>query len=313
MPQSKITIIGSYNVGLFLKGKQLPASGETVIGDEFYEGGGGKGSNQAVAASMLGASVRFIGRVGFDKYGQDALEMYQRLGIDRASITVDPATHTGISVILIDERGHNAISVVLGANARLGSADIDACAEALGDSFMVGFQLENDRGTVDYAIRKTRRLGVKTFLDPAPAAPLPNDLYPHLDYIKPNETEATTLSGIKVTGVSSAEEAGRWFLDRGVGAAIITLGEHGAVLVAESQVEHFYPPKVHAIDTTGAGDTFAGAFMTELAAGRDVGDAIHFANHAAAIAVTRLGVIDAIPSRKEVARSMSEAGVGGKR
>ena len=104
-----ITIIGSYNVGLFLRGDRLPTRGETVIGEEFYEGGGGKGSNQAVAASRLGAPVRFIGRIGFDKYGQDALMMYKRLGIDVGTLQVDPTIHTGISVILIDQAGHNQI------------------------------------------------------------------------------------------------------------------------------------------------------------------------------------------------------------
>src|ERR1035437_2302378 len=178
MEDKTVTIIGSYNVGLFLKGEHLPAQGETVIGDEFYDGGGGKGSNQAVAASMFGARTRFIGRVGFDKYGQDALAMYKRLGIDCGSIRVDPSTHTGISVILIDRYGHNAISVVLGANARLSAEDIDASEDALRQSFIVGFQLENDRKVVEYAIRKVHALGVPTFLDPAPAAPLPEDLYP---------------------------------------------------------------------------------------------------------------------------------------
>ena len=307
MKDKTVTIIGSYNVGLFLKGEQLPNRGQTVIGDEFYEGGGGKGSNQAVAASMFGTRTRFIGRVGFDKYGQDALAMYKRLGIDFDSIRVDPGAHTGISVILIDKYGHNAISVVLGANARLSAADIDASEEALRNSFVVGFQLENDRKVVEYAIRKVHALGVPTFLDPAPAAPLPDDLYPCLDYIKPNETEAATLTGIDVTGPASAEEAGHWFINRGVKTAIVTLGEHGAVLVTAQQTRQFHPPKVKAIDSTGAGDTFAGAFLTALAQGRSAAQAITFANHAAAISVTRLGVIAAIPTRAEVEASLRDA------
>jgi ribokinase len=304
MASKTVTIVGSYNVGLFLKGEELPAKGETVIGTEFYEGGGGKGSNQAVAAALFAGDARFIGCVGFDKYGQDALAMYKRLGIDFNSIRVDPTTHTGISVILIDRYGHNAISVVLGANARLSAKDIDDSEEALLHSFIVGFQLENDWKVVEYAIRKVHALGVTTFLDPAPATKLPDDLYPCLDYIKPNETEATTLTGIKVSGLASAEDAGRWFIDKGVKKAIITLGEHGAVLVTTKGVQQFYPPKVKAVDTTGAGDIFAGGFLTALSKGHSLDHAINFANHAAAISVTRLGVIEAIPTLEEVEASM---------
>ena len=305
MTDSTVTIIGSYNVGLFLKGENLPTRGETVIGDEFYEGGGGKGSNQAVAASLFGAQTRFIGRVGFDKYGQDALDMYKRLGIDFSTIKVDPTIHTGISVILIDKYGNNIISVVLGANARLSPEDIDAAEAALRSSFIVGFQLENNLKTVEYAIRKVHALGVPTFLDPAPAVKLPEDLYPCLDYIKPNETEASTLAGIEVTGIASAEDAGRWFIDKGVKTAIVTLGEHGAVLVTNGKTEHFYPPKVKAVDTTGAGDIFAGALLMAMAEGKPIEEAINFANHAASISVTRRGVISAIPQTSEIVASMA--------
>jgi ribokinase len=150
-------------------------------------------------------------------------------------------------------------------------------------------------------------MGIMTFLDPAPARPLPADLYPCIDIIKPNETEATILTGIQVTGPASAEEAGCWFLDHGVKTAIITLGEHGATLVSRDGIDHFYPPKVKAIDTTGAGDTFAGAFLTALWQGQSIRDAINFANHAAAISTTRLGVIDAIPSVEEVLESLKAA------
>ncbi|MFA7345547.1 MAG: ribokinase [Terrimicrobiaceae bacterium] len=311
MPNKTVTIIGSYNVGLFLKGEHLPDVGETVIGDSFYEGGGGKGSNQAVAAASFSGKVRFIGCVGLDKYGQDALQMYKRLGIDCHSIRVDPSIHTGISVILIDKYGHNSISVVLGANGSLSAEDINASEAALRASFIVGFQLENDRSLVEYAIRKVHALGVATFLDPAPAAKLPDDLYPCLDYIKPNETEAATLTGIKVTGLASAEDAGRWFIARGVRHAIITLGEHGAVLVTAKGVRHFQTPKVKAVDTTGAGDTFAGGFLSALSGGSSIEGAIDFANHAAALSVTRLGVIDAIPTLDEVKALMRQSrGVG---
>jgi len=304
MAKNEVTIIGSYCVGLFLKGEALPAKGETVIGNEFFEGGGGKGSNQAVAAAMFAGHARFIGCVGFDKYGQDALAMYKRLGIDFSSIRIDPTIHTGIGAVLIDKYGNNCISVVLGANARLSTKDIDDSEEAIRNSFIVGFQLENDWKVVEYAIRKVHALGVPTFLDPAPAVKLPADIYPCLDYIKPNETEATTLTGIKVSGRASAEDAGRWFIDKGVKNAIVTLGEHGALLVTAKEIRHFHSPTVKAVDTTGAGDIFAGGFLTALSKGKSIDYAINFANHAASVSVTRLGVIESIPTLEEVEASM---------
>jgi ribokinase len=306
--RSFVTVVGSYNVGLFLKGTRLPTVGETVIGDQFHEGGGGKGSNQAVAASRLGARTRFIGRIGCDKYGSDALVMYRRLGISTDMIRVDPTTHSGISVILIDQDGRNLISVIPGANFRLSREDIDAVLPAIADSCIAGFQLENRLEVIDYAIRKTHGLGVTTLLDPAPATRLPADLYPYIDYIKPNETEASILSGIEVRDVDGAEKAGRWFLERGVKTAIITLGEAGAVLVADGGRRHFRPPPVKAVDTTGAGDTFSGALMAALSRGEAIEDAIAFANGAAALSVTRLGVIESIPDLAEVTALRQDCG-----
>jgi len=300
MTREFVTVVGSYNVGLFLKGERLPSTGETVIGHEFHEGGGGKGSNQAVAASRFGSKTRFVGCVGLDTYGQNAMRMYQQLGIGIDTIRVDPTIHTGISVILIDRYGHNLISVVPGANFRLCNRDIDHALEVIHkDSLVVAFQLENQLDVVDYAIRSVHKLGLLTFLDPAPAVRLPEDLYPCIDYIKPNETEAAILTGVRVEGLDSAEEAGRWLVGKGVRTAIITLGEQGATVVTAESCRHFYPPRVKAVDSTGAGDVFAGALLAGIAQGRDVCSAVQFANHAAALSVTRLGVIEAIPELQE--------------
>ena len=296
-----ITIVGSYNVGLFLKGRRLPEVGETITADQFVEGAGGKGSNQAMAAAMFGADVKFIGRVGIDSYGKDALNMYKKVGISRELVTVDKSMHSGISVILIDKDGRNMISVALGANLRLSREDIDRAKDVMEKSLLVGFQLENKLDTVFYGIRSAHELGTMTFLDPAPAAKLPDDLYPCIDIIKPNETEASILTGIGVKDVQSAESAGRWLLERGAGTAIITLGALGAVLVTGNTVKHFPAPRVEAIDSTGAGDIFSGSFMSALAEGIPVAEAIRFANAAAALSTTRLGVIESIPAREEVA------------
>lgn len=295
-----IVIVGSYNVGLFLKGDRLPEGGETVIADSFFESGGGKGSNQALAAAAMGAPVRFVGCIGEDKYGRDALELYARRGINSDLVRTDPAMHTGISIILIDGAGRNMISVAPGANLNLTPANIDACESSLRAAGRVGFQLENRPETVFHGLRRCHEWGVSTFLDPAPAVRLPEDLYPCIDLIKPNETEATVLTGIEVTDQASAIRAGRWLRERGVGRALVTLGAQGSVLVGPEGEVHFSTPKVNAVDTTGAGDTFAGALLARLDAGVALPDAIHFASAAAAISTTRIGVVDAIPTAAAV-------------
>jgi len=300
MHEKTITIIGSYNVGFFLKGRCLPTTGETVLADEFFEGGGGKGSNQAVAAAKFGADIRFICRLGADKYGLDALDMYRSLGIDTAMVKMDTTTHSGISVILVGKDGSNLISVVPGANFNLSPEDVDAMDDVLKNSHVVGFQLENRHETVFHAIRKARRLGVRVFLDPAPAIKLPDDLYPDIDIIKPNETEASILTDRSVTDVETARDAGRWLVDRGVKTAIVTLGAGGSVLVNEETEEHFPAPGVNSVDATGAGDIFSGGFLAELARGRSTEEAIRFASAAAALSTTRLGVIESIPGHGEL-------------
>lgn len=301
----KMTVIGSYNVGLFLKGDAIPSVGQTLIGNAFYEGGGGKGSNQAVAAAKLGADVSFIGRIGNDKYGQDAIRMYEKFGMSKESLIVDSSIHSGISVILIDKNGHNSIMVVLGANLNLCEQDIDRAEEILRQSQIVGFQLENSAEVVSYGIRKAHSLGAKVLLDPAPVQPIEESLYRCIEIIKPNEHEATLLTGISVTDRQSALAAGKWFIERGVRHAIITLGEKGVVYVSKDDEAYFETLTVQAVDTTGAGDCFSGALMTALCNGQGMQDAIVFANHAAALSVTRYGVVDAAPTLDEVAEFMA--------
>jgi ribokinase len=295
-----VTVVGSYNAGVLMKGQRLPTSGETVIAEHFSEIPGGKGSNQAVAASSLGAEVQFVARIGCDRYGDDALTLYDRRGISTKYIRRDSTIHTGFGAVLVDDCGHNLISVAPGANYNLSTEDLDAAEEALARSLLVGFQLENRMEVVDYGIRKVHAMGVKTLLDPAPAAKLPHDLYPFLDFIKPNEHEATILTGIPVSGVQEAKQAGRWLVERGVKTALVTLGEHGVVCVSGNHAEHYLPPRVEAIDTTGAGDIFNGAFMAAFSRGEALEECIQFANCAAALSVTRLGVIESIPRLEDV-------------
>lgn len=296
-----IVVVGSYNASLFFKGARIPAIAETLIGDTFYDGPGGKGSNQAVAASLFGCATRFCCKLGADSYAQDALSMYGRCGIATDLVFQDDSAHTGMAVILIDGAGNNSIMVVPGANYRLGEGDIDRCEAAFRAAKLVGFQLENAPETVLYGIRKAREAGAQVLLDPAPASPLPEEIYPCITYIKPNEVEAATLSGIQVTDYESAEKAARWFLEKGVKHALVTIGALGAVLVDEDGARVFTVPPLPSppIDTTGAGDIFSGAFMAKLAEGEPIDAAVRFAIAASSLSVTRAGVVEAIPSLEE--------------
>ena len=296
----KITVVGSYNVGLFFKGQVMPGTGETVICDSFTEGGGGKGSNQAIACSKLGGSTRLVARIGGDKYGKDALDMYDRYGISVEGIIVDETIHTGMSVIIIDRQGNNMICVVPGANFNLSRADIDRNTELFSESYIVGFQLENNFDIVEYGLRKAHEAGARTLLDPAPARKIPEELMQYIYIMKPNEHEASLITGIEVTDYDSAENAGRWFIERGVNTAIITLGEKGCVLVKEGMSGRFSAPVVKAVDTTGAGDCFSGALMAAMANGAECDEAIKFANKAAAYTVQYTGVVEALPSLRDL-------------
>ena len=304
----KIVIFGSYNVGLFLSGDRIPGVGETVIGERFTEGGGGKGSNQALAAAVLGADVAFVGRVGDDRYGRDALALYGRLGVSAEHVIVDGTIHSGISVIFIDREGSNSIMVVPGANANLSPADIDREADLIAQAGFVGFQLENALETVLHGLRRAHGAGAVTLLDPAPAQLLPEAIYPCIDIIKPNEHEASILTGIPVTGPGSALEAGRWFRTRGVRSAVVTLGGNGAVLVDDTGEAVYRVPRldVPVCDTTGAGDCFSGALLCRLAEGVPMREAIPYAMCAASLSTTRPGVVESLPRPEEV-RALADA------
>lgn len=267
-------------------------------------GFGGKGSNQAIAAAKYGADTRFVARVGADDDGRDRLALYQRTGVSTDWIPIDDSRHSGVAMILVDEDGLNMISVAYGANFALSAQDIDRAMPAIRESFITGFQLENKLETVFYGIHKVHESGGRTFLDPAPAAHIPDEIYPRIDIIKPNETEARFLTGIEVRDAESAKAAGVWFIKKGVRTAIITLGNKGVALISTGLTRYFPAPSVHAVDSTGAGDIFSGAFLYSLASGKSTEDAIQFAIVAASLSTELPGVVGAIPEVAVVMRKM---------
>jgi ribokinase len=298
----KILVIGSYNVGLTVIGDAIPKEGQTVLGDTFDKGPGGKGSNQAITIARLGGNVVFLARIGKDSFGKEALELFSNEHIDTEHIQIDPDAHTGAGIIFVDKNGHNAIGVAPGANYKLSVKDLEESAALFGQCRYLLIQLETPLPVVFHAIKKARQANMKVVLNPAPAQKLEPSIYPMLDFITPNETEAEILTGIAIKDKKDAFKAGKQLVSMGVKNVIVTLGADGCVLVSNSVEKAFLPPKVKAVDTTGAGDAFNGGFVFALAQNRDVEEAIDFASKVAAYSVLTVGVVPGLPTMEDLTR-----------
>lgn len=294
---ANIVVVGSFNADLVSYMERMPRPGETVHGDRFATGAGGKGSNQAVAAARLGADVTFIGRVGNDVFANLAYEIWDAEGVDHRFVTRDDEVATGVAPILVDASGENMIVVVLGANRRLRQRDIDAARSTIADADMLVVQLEVNLDIVPYALKTAKEYGVTTILNPAPAAAISAETIQLADYLTPNETELETLSGGPVAEVVSAA---RSLLSRGDQTAVVTLGAQGAQIITADERIIVPTFEVDAVDTTGAGDTFNAALAVGLSEGKALSDAVRFANAAAALCVTKPGAADSVPYRADV-------------
>jgi ribokinase len=298
----RIVVIGSYNIGLTVLGKQIPRPGETVMGHRFDTGPGGKGSNQAIAARRLGGRVTFVARVGNDLFGRDALKLFRREKLPTQFVTVDKKQATGAGIIFVDDAGQNAIGVALGANLALNRSDISRAAKAFEPGAILLMQLESPVPVLREAARRAQRAGMTVILNPAPAPERPLDakFLALCDYLTPNETEASEMSGVNVRDVRSAKRAARKLLAMGPRHVLITLGESGSLLVTKEGAVHTPAPKVRAVDTTGAGDAFNGAFAYALAAGMPPQEATQLATAAGAFSVAHIGVIDGLPTLEQI-------------
>lgn len=286
--KNKAFILGSYHCCYSFTAKKMPSVGETVMGYRFKMSGGAKGHGQMLAAALSGAQVSGIMRVGDDEYGHLCIKDFERAGIDCTYVKIDKDHATGAAGVMINEKGENIIIVVPGANAEITKKDIDDAEPMISRCAVAGFQFENNFDAIEYAIKKAHSLGVETMVDPAPVAEFDDELYHHISYMKPNEHEASLLSGIQVVDHETAVKAGRRLLEKGVNkAVVVTLGGKGAVLVERSGERIFPGVPVQARDTTSAGDTFAGAFVAGLAAGMEPSQAVIHANCIAACAVKR--------------------------
>lgn len=300
----RIVLAGSCLTAMTMTCQRFPAIGETVIAADFMTEAGGKGTNQALAAARFGSEVALIGCVGSDAFGEGVLQTFREFGVNIEGVRIDPVIPTGAAFVIVNSAGNNMIAVTPGANAASSGDDFERNRHLVMGADIIGFQLELEMDYVEYGIRRAAAMGVRTLLDPAPAKPLPKSLYPCLDFIKPNEVEASLLTGVEVTDRDSAFEAAQWFLDKGVRNAIITLGEQGVVIVNEKLREHLTPPRVVAKDSTAAGDIFCGALMHGLTERQDLLDAARFAVYASAYSVQTMGGIQAMPTRQQVLEFM---------
>ncbi|QPV63642.1 ribokinase [Halosimplex litoreum] len=310
-----VAVVGSYNVGLTMQVPAFPGPGETVVGHEFAEGPGGKGSNQAIAAARLDAESRFVGRVGADRYGDDAVALWEAEGVDAHAVGKDDSTHTGVGFVIIDEDGENEITVAPGANDRLSAADVRAEASAIETADCLLVQLEIGDDPVRAAVETAAEAGTTVVCNPAPARELPADVLERVDYLTPNEHEARTLAGVDGRGGDASESGdevtgeavARELLDLGVGTVVLTRGGAGALLVSDDGVERVDTPSVDVVDTTGAGDAFNGALAVALAEGLDDRAAVRFGCAGGALAVTASEVIPGLPERGAVDDLVAES------
>ena len=296
----RIIVIGSSNTDMVIKTEKIPMPGETILGGTFLMNPGGKGANQAVAASRLGGKVTFIAKIGDDLFGNQTTGILKKEGIDTSYIVKDSELPSGIALITVDEEGENSIVVAPGSNHNLMVQDIDNDI-LTGDKFKVLLlQLEIPLMTVEYAALTAAESGIKVILNPAPAQKLHDYLLRHIWLITPDESEVELLTGIKVHNEFTAEAAATSLLKRGVKNVIITMSAKGAFVKSEDFTEMFPGIQVKAVDTTGAGDVFNAALAVATAEGKGLRDAVIFANKAASICVTRMGAQASAPYRKEI-------------
>jgi len=299
-PRTGVVIVGSVTADVTTFSQRLPARGETILGDQFTLLLGGKGANQAVAAGLAGARTSFVGCVGDDLFHDLVVDGLSAAGVDLEHLRTVPGP-TGIAHIRVDSSAQNDIVMVPLANAHLSPEQIDAALEALAPTTSVLLtQLETPASLTLHITSRARAHGMTVVLDPAPAATLDTAVWANIDIVTPNETEASLMSGIEVTDAASAERAGRWFLDQGAGAAVITMAEKGSCVVTPESTTFIEPIPAQAIDTTAAGDAYAGYLGAALAEGWTLNDATRLASAAGAITVTRQGASPSLPRRDEV-------------
>lgn len=297
----KVVVFGSCIIDLASRSDHLPVPGETVIGSSFKLGLGGKGSNQAVAAHRAGANVNVITKVGKDIFGKMALDFYQSEGMNTDYVFIDDERETGTALIMVDENtAQNCILVVRGACGNVNDADIQKAQMVIEEADLLLIQLEINMDAIYKIIDIASKAGVKIVLNTAPVQKIEKALFAKLDTVTPNEVEASLITGIEVVDEQTAAKAASVLLDWGVKNVVITMGKAGAFVMNKQRHEFIESIKVDALDTTGAGDAFNGAFVTAIVEGKDIFEAARFANATGALSVTKFGAAPAMPYREDI-------------
>lgn len=296
-----ILVVGSLNTDLVVRAPRFPQPGETISGEDLQVIPGGKGANQAVAAARNGANVGILGRVGKDNFGDFLLENLKANQVDTNLIRRDDAS-TGTAIIVVDADGQNSIVLSAGANGNVSSSDVENASFSTFDLLLL--QLEIPLPTVLAAAKKAKENGVRVILNPAPAKELPDELIALADFIVPNETELSLLTGLPKKDIPSAKSAAKRLRERGAQNVIVTLGNKGALLVTGEEVTHVGAYPVEVVDTTAAGDAFIGGFASVLDS-FSLADAVRYACACGALAATKFGAQPSLPTKEEVERFMS--------
>ena len=295
-----ISVVGSFNMDLVIEAPRFPRPGEAILGKNFRRTCGGKGANQAAAVARMGMPAAMIGAVGQDAFGDEMLSKLRSANVDTSAVTRRADVPSGTAVIVLDATGQNQIVVANGANDTLSAADVHRAKDQIAASQALVVQLETSLDSVRAAIEIARAAAVPVIFNPAPFAPVPENLLRNCAFIIPNENEATKLTGLEIRRVSDAAAAARQLRDRANADVIVTLGANGVWIESGSFVGHVPGFLVTAVDTVGAGDTFIGACAVRIVEGAPIEEAARFGCAAAAIAVTRRGAQTSIPTRDEV-------------
>lgn len=297
----KAVVFGSFVVDLMSRGPHLPSPGETVKGTNFAMGPGGKGFNQCVAAHKAGADVTMMTKLGEDEFSKVCLNTMDSLGMDKKHVIKTNESTTGTALIMVDENtAENQILVVPAACTEITDDEVESLKETLKDAEYVLTQLETNISAVEKLVEISKETKTKVILNTAPIQKIDEGMLKDIYMVTPNEVEAQSLTGVKVTDLNSADEAAKWFMDRGVKKVIITLGRNG-VYVNDGEKSDIIPAfKVQAIDTTGAGDAFNGGLLAGLSEGMDIWEASKFGNVVGALSVQKLGTTPSMPTREEI-------------
>ena len=298
---SDISVLGIFVADISFSGPKIPAVGETILGNKYNVGPGGKGCNQAVAIARLGGKVNFISKIGKDAYGKLALETLKKNNINTENIIQDEKLQTGVAGILVDKQsGKNAINVIVGAPNSLKINEMNNQINLIKSSKIFLTQLEIPKDVTLYCLKTAKKNGCLTILNPAPASEISKEFYNYIDYFTPNETEAEFYTGIKITNEKEAKQAADKLINLGIKKIIITLGEKGLFYSDGQEEIHLKASSVKAIDTTGAGDAFNGALAFSLSKGKPIKACLELANKAAGLSTTKLGAGDAMPFIKDI-------------